>query len=54
MFMACTINEKLFNQYLKPYWQDNIQDDETWNDIKNIPNKELWDTHTDRKKNYLL
>jgi alpha-glucan phosphorylase len=42
--------KKLFNQYLKPYWQDNIQDDETWNDIKNIPNKELWDTHTDRKK----
>ena len=42
--------KKLFNQYLKPYWQDNIQDDETWNDIKNIPNKELWDTHIDRKK----
>ena len=42
--------KKLFNQYLKPYWQDNIQDDETWNDIKNIPNKECWDTHTDRKK----
>ena len=42
--------KKLFNQYLKPYWQDNIQDNETWNDIKNIPNKELWDTHTDRKK----
>ena len=42
--------KKLFNQYLKPYWQDNIQYDETWNDIKNIPNKELWDTHTDRKK----
>ena len=45
-----TSMKKLFNQYLKPYWQDNIQDDETWNDIKNIPNKELWDTHTDRKK----
>ncbi len=42
--------KKLFNQYLKPYWQDNIQDDETWNDIKSIPNKELWDTHTERKK----
>ncbi len=42
--------KKLFNQYLKPYWQDNIQDDETWKDIKNIPNKELWDTHIDRKK----
>ena len=42
--------KKLFNQYLKPYWQDNIQDDETWNENKNIPNKELWDTHTDRKK----
>ncbi len=42
--------KKLFNQYLKPYWQDNIQDDKTWEAIKDIPNKELWDTHIDRKK----
>ena len=42
--------KKLFNQYLKPYWQDNIQDDKTWEEIKDIPNKELWDTHIDRKK----
>ena len=42
--------KKLFNQYLKPYWQDNIQDDSTWEGIRNIPNKELWDTHIDRKK----
>ena len=42
--------KKLFNQYLKPYWQDNIQDDKTWEATKDIPNKELWDTHIDRKK----
>ena len=42
--------KKLFNQYLRPYWQDHIEDDETWKDIKNIPNKVLWDTHVDRKK----
>ena len=42
--------KKLFNQYLKPYWQDHIEDDETWKDIKNIPNKELWNTHIERKK----
>lgn len=42
--------KELFNKHLKPYWQDNIQDDETWEEIKNIPNQELWDTHTNRKK----
>ena len=42
--------KEVFNKHLKPYWQDNIQDDETWEEIKNIPNQELWDTHTNRKK----
>ena len=42
--------KKLFNQYLKPYWQDSIQDNSTWENIRNMPNKELWDTHVDRKK----
>ncbi len=42
--------KEVFNKYLRPYWQDNIQDDETWEEIKNIPNQELWDTHTNRKK----
>jgi len=48
-WLAPTIKE-LYNKYLEPYWQDNIQDDETWEEIKNIPNQELWDTHTNRKK----
>lgn len=42
--------KEVFNKYLRPYWQDNIQDDETWEEINNIPNQELWNTHTDRKK----
>ena len=42
--------KEVFNKHLKPYWQDNIQDDQTWEEIKNIPNQELWDTHTNRKK----
>ena len=42
--------KEVFNKYLRPYWQDNIQDDETWEEINNIPNQELWKTHTDRKK----
>ncbi|MBR3325335.1 MAG: alpha-glucan family phosphorylase [Clostridia bacterium] len=39
----------LYNKYLKPYWQDSIQDDETWEDIKKVPNEELWKEHQLRK-----
>ncbi len=43
----------LFNQYLKPYWQDNIQDDKTWEDIEKIPDEELWKVHQLRKEKVL-
>ncbi|MCI8397497.1 MAG: glycosyltransferase family 1 protein [Clostridia bacterium] len=47
-WLAPTIKE-LYNKYLAPYWQDNIHVDRTWEKIRNIPNKELWDVHFDRK-----
>ena len=44
-----SIMKKLYNEYLKPYWQDDIQSDKTWEDIKSIPDEELWATHKARK-----
>lgn len=41
--------KELYNKYLTPYWQDAIYDDETWKSIINIPNKELWEAHQERK-----
>ena len=45
--------KKLYNQYLRPYWQDNIPDDETWQGIYNIPDKELWTKHQECKQKLL-
>ncbi len=41
--------KELYNKYLAPYWQDNIHLERTWDRIRNIPNKELWDAHYSRK-----
>ena len=41
---------RLYNKYLRPYWQDNIHKDETWENIQNIPNEELWQVHQERKQ----
>lgn len=41
--------KELYNKYLIPYWQDNIHNDEVWKNINNIPNKELWEIHRQRK-----
>lgn len=41
--------KELYNKYLEPYWQDSIYDDKTWEPIINIPNKELWNAHMERK-----
>ena len=45
--------KRLYNKYLIPFWQDMIQDDSVWKNIKNIPDKELWDAHIDRKRKLL-
>ena len=42
--------KELYNKYLIPYWQDNIYLDEVWENIKNIPDNELWEVHKDRKE----
>lgn len=51
--MAGTITKKLYNKYLMPYWQDNIQNDATWERIKAIPDEKLWEEHNIRKQKLL-
>lgn len=45
--------KNLYNKYLIPFWQDMIYDDNVWKNIKNIPDKELWDSHVERKRKLL-
>ena len=45
--------KRLYNKYLIPFWQDAIFDDNVWKNVRNIPNKELWDAHIDRKRKLL-
>ena len=42
--------KELYNKYLMPYWQDNIQDDNTWKKINSIPDEDLWKEHLKRKE----
>ena len=42
--------KRLYNKYLRPFWQDTVYDDEIWSDISNIPDYELWNEHLDRKR----
>ena len=51
-WLAPTI-KNLYNEYLRPYWQDNIQDDDVWKDIYKIPNEKLWNVHQSRKEKLL-
>ena len=43
----------LYNQYLIPYWQESIHNDEVWEDIENIPDELLWSEHVKRKEKLL-
>ncbi len=45
--------KQLYNEYLIPYWQDNMQEDEVWEKIKDIPNEKLWKQHQLRKEKML-
>lgn len=45
--------KELYNEYLIPYWQDRMYDDEVWYDIEKIPNEELWRVHNNRKQKML-
>lgn len=42
--------KELYNEYLIPFWQDNIHHDFVWEKIKDIPNDKLWKAHLDRKE----
>ena len=42
--------KELYNEYLAPYWQDHIYDNDVWEKINNIPNEKLWNAHMDRKR----
>ena len=48
-WLAPNLND-LYSEYLPSNWKDNIQLDETWKNIDNIPNKKLWDEHVKRKE----
>ena len=48
-WLAPNIKE-LYNNYLIPYWQDNIQDDAVWKRINSIPDEKLWAEHFKRKE----
>lgn len=39
----------LYNEYLMPFWQDSIYDENVWKNINNIPNEVLWEEHLKRK-----
>ena len=51
-WLAPTVKD-LYNKYLEPYWQDNIQDDNVWKNIEKIPDEELWKVHQSRKEKLL-
>ncbi len=51
-WLAPTVKD-LYNEYLRPYWQDNIQEDDVWKDIYKIPDEELWKVHQSRKEKLL-
>ncbi|MBP3255757.1 MAG: alpha-glucan family phosphorylase [Clostridia bacterium] len=42
--------KELYNEYLMPYWQDNIYKDSTWEKIHDIPDEKLWEAHMVRKQ----
>ena len=42
--------KSLYNEYLAPYWQDNIFNNDVWEKINNIPDEKLWNAHMERKR----
>ncbi len=45
--------KELYNEYLTPYWQDKIHEEETWKKVQDIPNADLWNAHMSRKEKLL-
>ena len=48
-WLAPTIKD-LYNDYLRPYWQDSIEEESTWKKIYDIPDEKLWKVHQSRKE----
>lgn len=42
--------KKLLNEYLKPFWQEELHKDSVWKEVYNIPNEVLSKTHREIKK----
>ena len=42
--------KRMYNQYFTPYWQDKIYDNSIWEDVKKIPDEDLWNAHLERKR----
>ena len=42
--------KQLFDKYLKNGWENSIWEPETWNDVINIPDEELWAEHRKLKE----
>ncbi|MCL2383830.1 MAG: alpha-glucan family phosphorylase [Oscillospiraceae bacterium] len=45
--------KELYNQYLTPFWQEKIHEQEVWDKISEIPNNKLWKEHQKRKQGLL-
>ncbi len=41
--------KELYNAYMRPFWQERVHEKDTWNDIDNIPDEELWSVHQSQK-----
>ncbi len=42
--------KELFNAYMRPFWQEQIYNQDVWHDIENIPDRALWDAHMIQKE----
>ncbi|MBR6252330.1 MAG: alpha-glucan family phosphorylase [Clostridia bacterium] len=41
--------KELYNAYMRPFWQERVHEKETWVDIDNVPDDELWSIHQEQK-----
>lgn len=42
--------KELYNAYMRPFWQERVHEKDTWNEIDNIPDEELWKVHQTQKE----
>jgi len=40
----------LYDQYLQPDWRERYIDPKIWDDVRDIPSRELWDVHKKQKR----